>query len=83
MAKKKTEEKEINETKEVKAPLRDAPDYPDFTYNDKPLLTYVRFNNAIVMGIYLDFDGDSIEGVIFNELDNTRRPISGIIGDPE
>ena len=83
MAKKKTEEKLDMKIEDKKEPLRDAPDYPDFTYEDKPYLTYVRFNSQCVLGIYIDMDGDSIGGVIFNELDGTTREITGSIGDPE
>ena len=85
MAKKKTEEKlDLKiELEDKKEPLRDAPAYPDFTYEDKPLLTYVRFNSQCVLGIFVDFDNDTIDGVIFNELDGTKRMISGSIGDPE
>ena len=83
MAKKKTEEKLDMKIEDKKEPLRDAPDYPDFTYEDKPYLTYVRFNSQCVLGIYIDMDGDSISGVIFNELDGTTREITGSIGDPE
>ena len=83
MAKKKTEEKLDMKIEDKKEPLRDAPDYPDFTYEDKPLLTYVRFNSQCVLGIYVNFDDDTIEGIIFNELDGTRRQVTGSIGDPE
>lgn len=85
MAKKKTEELEELEVKldEKREPLRGNPDYPDFTYEDKPYLAYVRFNSQCVMGIYVDMDNDEITGVIFNELDGTKREITGTIGDPE
>ena len=85
MAKKKTEEAKEMEIKldEKKEPLRDNPDFPDFTYEDKPFLTYVRFNSQCVLGIYVDMDNDAIAGAIFNELDGTTREITGFIGDPE
>ena len=85
MAKKKTEEAKEMEIKldEKKEPLRDNPDFPDFTYEDKPFLTYVRFNSQCVLGIYVDMDNDAIAGAIFNELDGTTREITGSIGDPD
>lgn len=83
MAKKKTEVKELNETKEVKAPLRDAPDVPDFTYSDKPMMAYVRLNNANVIGFFIDYVNDEVSGGVWNDLDGTVRWFSGELSEPE
>lgn len=75
----KPEELKTEESKDAKnGGLRDlAP--TDFTYFDKPLMAYVRLNSMCVVGLYLDIDNASIDGVVWDELNNTQYSFSAAI----
>lgn len=61
--------------------LRGVGDYPDFTFDNVNPTVFVRFNSACVLGVHIDVENKTVQGVVIDELNETSETFEATYGE--